>query len=95
MFSNANLCLYVHDRWMEIDKLQIMSKMSTTYNPTNTLNLIHGKSLFKTTVHIPHFMHLTIGGCHLCCILCMLVGINATTLEIEANHGHHGPINLH
>jgi hypothetical protein len=35
--------------------------MSTTYNPTNTLNPIHGKTLFKTTAQILHFMHLMIG----------------------------------
>jgi hypothetical protein len=30
--------------------------MPITYNPTNTLNPIHGKTLFKIVVHIPHFM---------------------------------------
>ncbi len=86
MQTFASICII--DGW-KLTSYKTMSKMSTTYNPIDTLNLIHGKTLFNIVVHIPHFMHLTIGGCHLCCIICMLVGINATTLELEANCGNH------
>lgn len=44
MQTFVSICII--DGW-KLTSYKTMLKMSTTYNPINTLNLIHGKTLFK------------------------------------------------